>query len=507
MMTRAHATRNVRQNGTARKPAKVVGSSMAYSRNTFLGAHATAFAVCFMLFAALHPRPADAQTYSAEDLARRTVERRAVEAAIWGMPAVNTDLMLQEMLTNTDAKIGQVVYWGRPLDWRNQTLTPNPDALYFMTFFNTKDGPVVLDLPAADANGSFNANIVTTWQMPLEDAGLLGVDKGAGGKFLILPPDYSGSKPDGYIPLQSDTFGGYMLFRVNLKSHGEADVAKAIAYGRTMKIYPLAQAASPSATVFVDAKDVTFDSTIKYDASYFENLNRVVQAEPLLQRDRAMIDQLKSLGIEKGKPFKPDAQTAKLFDAAAAEAGAYLENMYDKGWGTFFETSQWRPAGAAEAIKMQASAYEGDAYPVDLRGMTYTYGYVGIKRLGAGQFYLIAIHDKDGAALDGGKTYRLTVPPNVPIEQYWSVTVYDRKTHALVRNMPRASRSSQIPELQKNPDGSADIYFGPTAPAGKDANWVPSDPAREFELMFRLYGPKKEFFEKVWVLPDVEKAG
>ena len=119
---------------------------------------------------------------SSSDLQSRSIERRAVDAAIWGMPAVNYDLMLQEMLSKTGCKVGQVIYWGRPLDSKNQTLTPNPDALYFMSFFSTKDGPVVLDLPAGDANGSFNGNIVTVWQMPLEDAGLLGYDKGAGGK-------------------------------------------------------------------------------------------------------------------------------------------------------------------------------------------------------------------------------------------------------------------------------------------------------------------------------------
>jgi hypothetical protein len=92
--------------------------------------------------------PSLAQSFSPEDLARRTVERRAVEAAIWGMPAVNTELMLQEMLTKTNGKVNQIVYWGHPLDWHNQTLTPNPDAIYFMAFFNTKDvGPVVIDVP------------------------------------------------------------------------------------------------------------------------------------------------------------------------------------------------------------------------------------------------------------------------------------------------------------------------------------------------------------------------
>src|SRR5262245_17702169 len=155
---------------------------------------------------------------SPADLAQRLQQRSAVEAVIWGMPAVNYDLMRQEMLGKTAGKVNQVIYWGRPLDWHNQTLTPNPDALYLMTFFNTKDGPIVLDLPPGDANESFNGNIVTVWQMPLEDAGLLGVDKGKGGKFLILPPDYKGTPPKAYIPLQSDTFGGYALIRSRLAS-------------------------------------------------------------------------------------------------------------------------------------------------------------------------------------------------------------------------------------------------------------------------------------------------
>jgi hypothetical protein len=154
----------------------------------------------------------------------------------------------------------------------------------------------------------------------------------------------------------------------------------------------------------------------------------------------------------------------------------------------------------------QAGYADPSIYPTDQRGLAYSYAYIGIKRLGAGQFYLISIRDKDGDAYDGGKTYRLRVPPNPPIEQYWSVTAYDRETHALIKNMTRASRSSQIPEMQKNADGSMDVYFGPQAPAGKETNWVPTDPKRGFELMCRLYAPKKEFFEKKWVLPDVEKV-
>jgi hypothetical protein len=448
------------------------------------------------------------QNVSAEGLAQRTIERRANEAVIWGMPVVNYDLMLQEMLNKTTGKVGEVIYWGRPLDWHNQTLTPNPDALYFMVFFDSKDGPIVLDLPPGDEKGSFNANIVNLWQMPLEDAGLLGYDKGAGGKYLILPPGYKDEPPKGYIPLQSDTFGGYMLFRANLKSHNDADVQASIAYGKRMKIYPLARAANPSTTVFTDVKDVDFDSTIHYDASFFDHLNRIVQNEPWLTRDKSMIDQLKSLGIERGKPYQPDESTKALLISAAQDAHAWLEAKYDTGLVPFFSpTSRWTYPAPLDLVKaMQNGFTDPDAYPTDSRGLAYSYAFIGIKRLGAGQFYSISIHDKDGNAFDGGQTYQLSVPPNVPVEQYWSVTAYDRETHALIKNMLRASRSSQIPELQKNADGSIDIYFGPTAPSGKDSNWIPTDPARKFELMARFYGPKKEFFDKVWKLPDVEKV-
>lgn len=226
---------------------------------------------------------------SADKAARQAfdqeIERKAVQAVVWGIPVVNYDLMRQEMLAKTPGKIGQVIYWGRPLDWRNQTLTPNPDALYFMVFFTTKDGPVVLELPPAESDASFNANIVTAWQLPLEDAGLHGVDKGKGGKFVVLPPGYTDKLPDGFIPLQSEVYGGYMLFRSNLASHGDADVQASIDYGKKMKVYPLSAAANPPATVFTDLKDVFFDSTIKWDTSFFDNLNRVVQEEPWIVRE------------------------------------------------------------------------------------------------------------------------------------------------------------------------------------------------------------------------------
>ncbi|MCA2411469.1 DUF1254 domain-containing protein [Rhizobium leguminosarum] len=448
-----------------------------------------------------------AVAYSPEELAARTVERRAVEAVIWGIPAVNYDLMLQEMLTKTRGQPNQIVYWSRPLDWHNQTLTPNPDAIYLMAFTDTKDvGPVVIEVPPAEG-GSINGNIVNVWQMALEDAGPSGADHGKGGKYLVLPPGYKDKIPDGYIALQSDTFGGYALLRSNLASHSDADIAKSVEYAKRLKVYPLSQAANPPETVFTDAKDVVFDSTIKYDESFFKSLDRVIQYEPWLSRDRAMIDQLRSIGIEKGKTFSPTPAVAKQLEAGVKEGKAWLAEKYESGMVPFYENSRWNFAGSPELVKSAQAGYdEPEAYPVDLRGVAYSYAFVGLKRMGTGQFYLISIQDDKGEAFDGSKTYRLTVPADVPVKQYWSLTAYDRETHALIRNMDRASRSSQIADLKKNADGAVEIFLGPKAPAGKDSNWIPTDPERSFEVMFRLYAPTKALFDKSWVLPDLEQV-
>ena len=444
---------------------------------------------------------------SSDDLARRIVERRAVEAVIWGMPAVNTDLMLQEMLAKTGGRVNQILYWSRPVDWKNQTLTPNPDAIYFMAFFNTKDaGPIVLEIPPAD-NGSIAGNIVTFWQASIEDVGPEGLDKGRGGKYLMLPPGYKDPTPSGYFALQSDTHGGYALLRSNLVSHSDADIAKSVAYGKRTRIYPLNQAAKPPETIFTDADDILYDATIPYDLRFFKSLDRVVQSENWIQRDRAMIDQLRSIGIEKGMPFHPDARTKEALERAALEAKAWLELQYEKGFPPFWPGSRWGLPAWPEVVQGQSTNYANeDSYPVDLRGLAYSYAYVSIKHLGAAQYYLMAIKDRNGWAFEGSRTYRLRVPANPPTKQYWSATVYDRATHALIRGMRRASRSSQIRDLQKNEDGSVDLFFAPKAPAGRDSNWVPTSVGGQFEVMFRLYGPEKSFFEKKWVLPDIEEV-
>jgi len=233
-----------------------------------------------------------------------------------------------------------------------------------------------------------------------------------------------------------------------------------------------------------------------------------VQAEPWLTRDKVMIDQLKSLGIEKGKPFKPDEKTKSILDNAAREAHDVIALKYENGFvPPFFEGTRWGLPLPPETRDGLGNMFaDPNEYGLDGRAVMYHMAYFSPKVFGGGQFYLMNISDRAGKPLEGNKTYRLTVPPNAPIQQYWSATAYDRQTHALIRGMSRSSLASNDTAVQKNADGSTDIYFGPAAPAGKESNWVPTDPKRQFELLFRLYGPKKELFDKTWKLPDVQEV-
>ena len=212
---------------------------------------------------------------NADELGARMVHRRAIEAVIWGMPAVNYHLMYKEMVHKTNGAFNQVLYWSRLLDWKNQTLTPNPDVIYLMPFINTEEvGPVVLEIPPDD-DGVFNGSVMNYWQTAIEDVGPGGVDKGKGGKYLILPPGYDmNTVPAGYIAMPSDTYRGYALLRSVLKSGSDADVAQAVRYAKRMRLYPLSQAATPPETIFLDAADVVIDSTIPYDLRFFESLER-----------------------------------------------------------------------------------------------------------------------------------------------------------------------------------------------------------------------------------------
>ncbi|AIY45217.1 DUF1214 domain-containing protein [Mycolicibacterium fortuitum] len=431
------------------------------------------------------------------------VHARAVQAVIWGMPAVNFEL-LREAAAGVDAGDNQVVFWSKLLDWKNQTLTPNPDTLYFFPFYNTQDGPVVLEIPPAEG-GSITGSVDNSWQEALEDVGPAGADKGDGGRYLILPPGFDGAIPDGYIVLPSATYTGFGALRANIASSADADVAAAAEYGKRIKCYPLAQ--PDLETRFVDASETLYDSTIPYNLRFFELLDQFVQREPWLQRDRVMISVLASIGIEQGKLFEPDDELKRALEAAAVEAHEWFDTNYPRFFTPpYFDGTHWALPASPEVVQgMQTGFADPTSYPVDDRGLLYSFIYFSAKHLGQGQFYVMTIADADGAAFDGAATYRLRVPADPPVSLYWSATAYDRATHALIRDQPYGSRSSHRPDLGVNPDGSVDVYFGPVAIEGQESNWIPTNPDGQFEVLFRLYGPKPELFDNTWALPDIEK--
>lgn len=435
-----------------------------------------------------------------------TVHRRAIEAVIWGIPIVNYDLMFQAF-AGLGGQMNQIVYWSKLLDWHNQTTTPNPNSIYFMPFFDTAEvGPVVIEIPPANG-GSITGTLMDCWQTAFEDVGPAGVDKGAGGKYLILPPDYEGVVPEGYAAFRSDVHQGYGLLRSILNGGSDADMAAAVQYGKQIKLYPLSQADNPPETVMIDSDGKLFDATIPYDMRFFETLDRMVQSQPWIERDRMAINMLKSIGIAKGQPFAPDAATQTILVEAAQEARAFFDQGYE-GYPPYYEGRHWFLPYDEELHVALSGNYEArDIYPLDVRAFLYYAAFTSVKHPGAGQYYLFNTRDANGDPFHGSAAYRLHVPPNAPVRQYWSVTLYDFETHALIRDVPRASRASDSPELGPNPDGSVDVFFGPEPPAGTEGNWVPTKPGGRFEVLFRFYGPEKPLFDKSWVLDDVEKIG
>ena len=179
---------------------------------------------------------------------------------------------------------------------------------------------MVLEIPA-NVETMIEGSINDCWQGNLAELGHA-EHNNIGEAYLILPPGYNGNIPDGYIPLMSQYYQGYALLRAGMHSNYKDDDAAAHAYAKQIKLYPLSKAGNPAPTIFTDAADIVFDATIHYDLRFFQALNRVVQYEPWLSRDKVMIDILKTIGIERGRLFKPNLRTQEILDEAARDAQA-----------------------------------------------------------------------------------------------------------------------------------------------------------------------------------------
>jgi hypothetical protein len=371
--------------------------------------------------------------------------------------------------------------------------------------YNVKDGPWVLEFPAAEGAGLFGT-FSDAWQVAVVEVGPAGDDAGKGGKYLIIPPDFKGEAPAGYLPVRQATYNGYAAFRAIPVTQSAEGVAKALALVKKLRLYPLLKANTPPEQKHIDISGKPFDGIARMDDTFLDSLAKMINEEPVQARDLVAMGQLRSLGIEKGKEFKPDAATRAVLKKAVAQAHAgFMEattrlTPYWPGgkWGlpSFFGES-----GAKTGYTFQTE----NGLDVDERGAMFFFACGPPKKLGAATFYVVAAQDATGALLDGGNSYRLNVPPNVPAKQFWAVTVCDLETAAFIRKAPIVEINS-YQKLQKNADTSVDVFFGTKAPAGRESNWIYTDPGKGWTVIFRFYGPKKAVFDKTWVLPSIEKV-
>ena len=436
------------------------------------------------------------------DLVSRMVYRRAVDAVIWGVPAVTLDMMRQAYFRDAKASYNDIVWWPNGAGWQNQSLDVDTSVHYLFIFSNTKDdGPIVLDLPRQSPPPNSSA---PSWI--LAGSAYRRWRRWQAAKYLILPPDYAGDAPTGYIPLRPKTYNTYTLLRSILASRSEEDVRKGDELVKQVKIYPLSKASNPPEPRFIDMTDKLYNAVVPYDDSFYDSLARVINEEPVNPRDLQMLGMLLPLGIEKGKEFKPDAATRTQLKAAATEAHAWLINGITTTFERYYPDGKWVIPTSPIAVKTEFLWEVPNYFDVDARGITLASFFGPVAKLGAGSFYLSTYHDKSGAPLLGGNSYSLHVPANVPASEFWAVTVYDLETEAFFLNSTHLTVDSLDKSVRKNADGSVDIYVGPKAPVGKEANWIYTPPGKKWYPWFRFYGPQKGIFDKSWKLPDIERA-
>jgi hypothetical protein len=442
------------------------------------------------------------QNFSPAELQSRMIERRAVDAVVWGVPVVSLDRMRQAYLQNTKGKYNDIIWWPKGAGWKNQSLATNTIVRYIYSFSNTKtDGPVVYELPPSVAGAGFYGTIMDAWQVPLTDIG----PGGKGGKYLILPPDYKGEIPKGYIPLHLKTYNSYTLLRSILKSESAEDVRNGNELVKKIRIYPLSQAANPPAQQFVDMTDVSYDPVVPYDISFYSGLAKMINEEPIQAKDKEVLGMLLLLGIEKGKPFSPNAETTKILNTAATEAHEWLLDGITRVLIPFWPGEHWglpcAPVGFETTFLWDVPNY----FDVDGRGISLADWFGPVAKLGKSSAYLATFFDSKGSPLMGTNNYILHVSASVPVSEFWSITPYDMETSALFPNSPKLAVSSMNKDLVKNADGSVDVYIGPTAPAGKEANWIFTPSGKKWFPWFRFYGPTKDLYTKSWKMPDIEK--
>jgi hypothetical protein len=415
--------------------------------------------------------------------------QRACQAYLWALPAVAFTSFQRGLTNELGAGNGQIVAI-LSYEARRGILTANATTPYYLGFADLSAGPFVLEMPAQGVQGGMN----DAWQHAIPDTA-------ASAKYLVLGPGQQA--PDdvaAYAVRHSPTFNIFLGVRVT-----DTDPRRVTETLADLKMYAYEQRDDPPTMELLDAGTRAWSGLPPRGITYWERVADVIQREPIEPRDIFFHAMLRPLGLEKGEPFRPDARQTKLLTEAALVGEAMAKaNTADRR----FAGVRYRP-DAHWDFALQLDADDPDAFwnLLDERAAWF-YEAIGAapsmspKRPGPSSAYLSAYKDNSDRWLDGGNSYCLRVPPNPPIKLFWSVTLYDVDSRALILNEQRiADRSSRM-ELRRNDDGSVDIYCGPVAPAGFEKNWIPTVPGKNWFAYFRFYQPTEAYFDRSWPLPD-----
>ena len=426
--------------------------------------------------------------------------QRACQAYIWALPivAMNEWKLAHEKVFGAQA--GDLVLYNNYKD-KLGILTANFTTPYIITFANLEKGPVLVEQPA----GALGGMIMDFWQRPVADLGQAGPDKGKGGKYLVVGPGQQVPKLDDHFVVQSKTNNVFIGIRV--LDPGEDKVKAAM---ERYKIYPYAQRTSPPQSRSVTPQGRPWSQVQPRGMRFWESLDEMVQQEPVEERDRMIMAMLQPLGLEKGKKLAPNERQTRLLTEGAHLGELMAMNI---SYAKRFENSYYRPDTKWAYVIMFDPSQEKQYFSeLDERAdyfyeaVTASSGMVSTTP-GIGQAYLGAYKDRNDRWFDGAKTYKLTVPANPPAKQFWSFTIYNTYDRVGIDNKTQnADLSSRDEGLRRNPDGSVDLYFGPSAPKGYEKNWLQTNPGKAWFAYFRLYGPLEPYLNRTWRLPDIEQT-
>jgi len=430
--------------------------------------------------------------------------QRAVQAYLWAYPAVSFEALRLGVKRDVGVDHNGFMIADKLADAKSVLLTANDSTVYALTNLDLgKFGPMVVEVPP----GAIVGLIDDFWQRSLTDLGLPGPDGDKGGKFLILPPGYTGEVPASGYHVLKGTMNNYTAMVRGIAVNG--DFPGAVQVVNKMKVYPWSERANPKPTQFVSFSGKELNTLPPGGLEFWKLLSDFINNNPIQERDRFFMAMLKPLGIEKGKPFAPDERQKAILERAAADGEAMSRVMLYEGHQRIANANAFKATNWHWVVLNSATGESENYSQLDER-IHYTYGaiftspFIGAKKAGPGSEYVQAFKDKDGNRFDGAKSYRLHVPANVPAQSFWSLTLYDTATRSMIQNPSGDSAHSSYDKLKANADGSIDLYFGPKAPAGQTSNWTETVPGKGFYPMFRFYTPKAGVFDGTWTLPDVE---